>query len=275
MKWLREYKKATIIACIIIALLTVMAVSYGNSGSSSPLGIGINNVLVKIQEPFYKAGVGLKNATRGIFHFKEVLQENEKLKAEISKLNNEVIELKLTENELKILGELSQSLNYENIRNNYEYVTGDVIAMDGSDWFNIFTVNVGTDRNIYKDAVVINGKGLVGRVMDVGPNWAKVMSIVDENNSVSFKSVRDMNLVGILSGNGKGGISGFMLDPEATILKGDLLITTGMGMYPEGIPIGKVVKVKKNSDTLLKTVEIEPAAYLKTQQKVIIIIPKA
>ncbi|MEG2199297.1 MAG: rod shape-determining protein MreC, partial [Anaerovorax sp.] len=91
----------------------------------------------------------------------------------------------------------------------------------------------------------------------------------------SFKSVRDMNLVGILSGNGKGGISGFMLDPEATILKGDLLITTGMGMYPEGIPIGKVVKVKKNNDTLLKTVEIEPAAYLKTQQKVIIIIPKA
>lgn len=252
-----------------------MAVSYGSSGSSSPLGMAIHSGIVKIQEPFYKAGVGLKEATRGIFNFKEVLQENEELRSEISQLNKENIDLKLTRSELQILEELSQSLNYENIRNNYDYVTCDVIAMDGSSWFNIFTVNIGTDKKIYKDATVINGSGLVGRVMEVGPNWAKIMSIVDENNSVSFKSLRDVNLVGILSGNGKGGIDGFMLDPDATILKGDLLVTTGMGMYPEGIPIGKVVKVNKNNDTLLKTVEIEPAAYLKNQHKVTIIIPKS
>lgn len=274
MKWFREHRKASAIAGIIVALIIIMAISYGNSGSSSPLGVGINSIIVKIQEPFYKAGMGLKEAFRGIFEFKEVLAENKELKTEVSKLENQIIDLKLTENELEVLEGLSQALNYESIRDSYAYITGDVVAMDGSDWFNIFTVNIGTNQGIYKDAVVINGQGLVGRVMDVGPNWSKVISIVDETNSVSFKTVRDMNLVGILSGNGKGGIEGYMLDPESTILKGDLVITTGMGMYPEGIPIGKVTSVKKNKDTLLKTVVIEPSAYLKNQQKVTIIIPK-
>lgn len=274
MKWFREHRKASAIAGIIVALIIIMAISYGNSGSSSPLGVGINSIIVKIQEPFYKAGMGLKEAFRGIFEFKEVLAENKELKTEVSKLENQIIDLKLTENELEVLEGLSQALNYESIRDSYAYITGDVVAMDGSDWFNIFTVNIGTNQGIYKDAVVINGQGLVGRVMDVGPNWSKVISIVDETNSVSFKTVRDMNLVGILSGNGKGGIEGYMLDPESTILKGDLVITTGMGMYPEGIPIGKVTSVKKNKDTLLKTVVIESSAYLKNQQKVTIIIPK-
>jgi cell shape-determining protein MreC len=47
-----------------------------------------------------------------------------------------------------------------------------------------------------------------------------------------------------------------------------------MGMYPEGIPIGKVKKVVWNNDTLLKTVTIEPSAYFKNLQKVTVLVNK-
>jgi rod shape-determining protein MreC len=51
--------------------------------------------------------------------------------------------------------------------------------------------------------VVINGDGLIGRVLDVGSNWAKVISVIDESNSVSFKVFRDLKLLGILNETAK------------------------------------------------------------------------
>ena len=37
------------------------------------------------------------------------------------------------------------------------------------------------------DMNVIAGSGLVGRIVDVGPNWAKVTTIIADNFSVSGK----------------------------------------------------------------------------------------
>ncbi|MDD3168092.1 MAG: rod shape-determining protein MreC, partial [Eubacteriales bacterium] len=188
--------------------------------------------------------------------------------------NREIIQIKLTEAELAELQNLSNILGYENVTPYYNYVTADVVAMDGSNWFNLFTINAGTKDGLYKDAVVINGDGLIGRVLEVGSDWAKVISVIDESNSVSFKVFRDMQLLGILSGDGKGSLKGYMIDTEAAVIEGDILITSGIGMYPEGIPIGKVKKVEWNNDTLLKTVTIEPSAYFKNLHRVTVLVKK-
>ena len=57
-----------------------------------------------------------------------------------------------------------------------------------------------------------------------------------------------------------------MIDPDAAIIEGDILITSGIGMYPEGVPIGKVENIVWNNNTLLKTITIEPSAYFKNLQ---------
>lgn len=274
MKWFKSHKKSTFIGIILLILIVIIAVSYGNSGSSSPLGRGIKTVLTTIQEPFAKAGKGIGTAFKGIVQFKAITRENEALKDEIARLNNEIINLKLSEEELQLLQSLSTALNYENVRNYYNYITGDVIAMDGSNWFNIFTVNLGSKDGVKRDTVVINGQGLIGRVMEVGSNWAKVISIIDESNSVSFKATRDGSLMGVMAGDGQGGLRGYMLNPDFEILEGDELITTGMGMFPEGIPIGTVSRIALNEDSLLKAIQIKPSANLDNVQKVIFIIPK-
>ena len=88
-----------------------------------------------------------------------------------------------------------------------------------------------THLGLQKDAVVLNGDGLIGKIYEVGPGWSKVISVIDENNHVSFRANRDLNLLGILSGDGKGGLTGYMLDPEASIIEGDVLITSGIDVY--------------------------------------------
>jgi rod shape-determining protein MreC len=255
-------------------MTVIVVISYSNIGNSTVLGRGVQRVAALVQGPFSSAGNGVKTGITGIFQFRNTLKENKELKDQIAELNREIIQIRLTEAELEELRNLSNILGYENAASNYSFVTADVIAMDGSNWFNIFTVNVGTKDGIYKDAVVMNGDGLIGRVLEVGADWAKVISVIDESNSVSFKVFRDMQLLGILSGDGKGSLQGYMIDPEAAVIEGDVLITSGMGMYPEGIPIGKVKKVEWNNDTLLKTVTIEPSAYFKNLQKVTVLVKK-
>ncbi|MBR0599496.1 rod shape-determining protein MreC [Sinanaerobacter chloroacetimidivorans] len=274
MNWIREHKKTTILLSVLLILVMITIVSYKYSGQSTLLGQGVEKVVTFVQGPVSSAGNGVKSGLKGIFQFRSVVKENEELKEKVADLNREIIQLKLTEAELAELKDLSNILGYENVSQNYSFVTADVIAMDGSNWFNIFTINAGSADGVYKDAVIINGDGLIGRVLEVGDNWSKVISVIDETNSVSFKVFRDMQLLGILSGDGKGGLAGYMIDTEAAVIEGDILITSGIGMYPEGIVIGKVSKVVWNNDTLLKTVSIEPAAYFKNLQKVTVLIKK-
>jgi rod shape-determining protein MreC len=150
-----------------------------------------------------------------------------------------------------------------------------VIATDGSLWYNIFTINVGTSQGVHKNAVVINGDGLIGIVLDVGPDWSKVISIVDEYNNVSFQAYRDLGLLGILSGDGTGALTGYMLDAEAPIIEGDVLISSGLELYPRGIPIGKVSQVTWDKDALLRTILVEPAVNFSNIQKVAVIITES
>lgn len=274
MNWLREHKILTLILSVFLVLIMIVVFSYSNIGNNTVLGRGVEKVVTLIQGPVSSAGNGVKTGVRGIFHFRSILKENEELRDQISDLNREIIQIKLTEAELAELRSLSNILNYDNVTPNYTYVTADVVAMDGSNWFNLFTINAGSEDGIKKDAVVINGDGLIGRVLEVGSDWAKVISVIDESNSVSFKVFRDMQLLGILSGDGAGSLEGYMIDPEAAVIEGDVLITSGMGMYPEGIPIGKVEKIEWNNDTLLKTVTIEPSAYFKNLQKVTVLVRK-
>ena len=59
-------------------------------------------------------------------------------------------------------------------------------------------------------SVVVNEDGLIGKVTTVGKDWSKVLSIVDANDSVSFTLLRDPEVVGVLSGDGEGGLSGYI-----------------------------------------------------------------
>jgi rod shape-determining protein MreC len=151
-------------------------------------------------------------------------------------------------------------------------VAADVISMDGSNWFNLFTINRGSESGIENDAIVVTGEGLVGRVLETGQGWSKVIGIIDESNKVSFKVLRDPALLGVLHGDGLAELSDYMLDGKASIIEGDLLVTTSIGMYPEGIEIGVIKEIQFDNDTQLKNVTIEPVVNFKNIQKVAVIL---
>lgn len=275
MKWFRAHTKLTAFIAIGLCLLIILTVSYVYKGNSSPVGRLINSGLAKVQEPLSNAGNGIAKGFKGLFSFRAVAKENEELKEQITQLEQEVIKLQFSQLELQELRELSDALNYVDVETSYNHISADVISLDGSNWFNIFTINKGKNQGVVKDGIVVNGDGLVGRVLEAGDNWAKVIGIIDESSNVSFKIFRDqgLNYLGVLDGDGKGGLEGYMLDPEAKISDGDLLITSGIGLYPAGITVGKISEVVQNTDSLLKQIKIQPSVNFKDIEKVLVIVP--
>ncbi|MDR0424547.1 MAG: rod shape-determining protein MreC [Clostridiales Family XIII bacterium] len=273
MRWIREHSKATAVLAAFAALIITVMVSHQTFGESNIFGKAAGDIINIVQLPFSYAGGFLDDRLSSVFVSSDLAAENQQLKERIRELESELTEARLLENDLAALKRLSEELSYSGLYEEYRIVTADVIALDESSGFNIFTINKGSADGVSEDAVVIDGNGLIGRVMSVGDRWSKVISVIDETNKVGFQVFRNPEWLGVLHGDGNGGLTGYMLDETVNIREGDRLITSGIGgIYPQGITIGKVTRVEWNHDTPLKTVMVEPAAYFKNIRKVAVLL---
>lgn len=256
---------------VLLILLIVFVVSLAGGGNSGISG-ALNKGMSVVTKPLTTITQGIKNTVSGIFSYKQLQEEIKKLEAEKEELELDLAEANLNREELEELRELSDILNYDYTDEEFEVVSADISSMDGSNWTNIFTIDKGTESGIKSGCVVISGDGLVGKVSETGKGWSKVVSIIDDGSKVSFKTARNRNLLGVVSGDRQGSITGYMLKSDASITDGDIIITSGMGTYPAGLEIGNIKSISYNSDTLLKEIVVEPAVDFKALKKVSVII---
>lgn len=270
MRWIREHKVFSIVVAIVIVLIIVIIGSFMSGGGSSFIGGGINKIVTTIEKPFASFAGGVKDTFNGIFRYKSIQEENEKLKEENEKLKESNNNLSLQRSEYEDLQKLAEAFQFEPFGKKSEAVAANIISVDNSMIYKNFTVDVGEDKGIKKGDVVVDGNGLVGEVKEVNGNTAKVSSILDSGHNVSFMVQGKTSILGVLGGEGKNKLTGYLIDKNANIAEGDTLVTSGMGHYPKGIVIGKVTNVEFDSDTQLRMVEVKPTAKFKSMTKVAI-----
>ncbi len=272
MRWIREHKLIAGLLALLFVLVFIFTISMAFGGGNNSLTNLVNSGTNGVSGFLSSLGNGIRNQVVGIFSHGEMQERIDELEKENDELRRELAAAKLEESQLDQLKELSRLLNYDYIKQGYEVVTADVTLKDGSNWTSEFTIDRGTEAGITEGKIVISGVGLVGKVSDAGEGWAKVASIIDSGNKVSFKLSRDGGQLGIVTGNSQGYISGYMLDEESTVVEGDILLTSGMGTYPEGLEIGNVRTVVNNSNTLIKEITVEPSVDLNSLRKVSVIL---
>lgn len=274
-KWIRTHKNIVLIIGSACVLITVLIFSFLGNGSSA-FGMRLQSIIFEIQKPITQFGQSIERGASGVFDFRATVEENQELRERIAELEEQVLESKLSAMELDELKRLSLALNFESVRESEIKVVSKIVSIDGTNHFNIFTIDAGILDGVRKDAVVVNGQGIIGRVYEAGGSFAKVISIIDTNANVSFRIFRSEteSYLGIAYGNGNGGLSGYMLDASANVMAGDQLITSGMGIYPEGLVIGTVTEVLPEEDLLLKYIEIETAVNFNNLSKVLVLVTK-
>lgn len=270
MRWIREHKLITAIIVTVTVLAVIFAAALAAGLGENPVGV-VNKGNAVVSEGLTAVVDTIKKNVTGIFSYKALQEQIEELEDENSRLQKELTEAMLEREALEQLEELSDVLNYEYTKKSFDLVSADVVSHDGSNWTNVFTINRGSESGIEAGDAVVNGMGLVGRVKSVGKGWAKVVSIIDEDSNVSFKLVRSRKQLGIVSGSEAGDISGYMMDAESSVVEGDVIVTSGLGSFPEGLEIGSVKTVVYNSNTLLREITVEPAVKFKELEKVAVI----
>ncbi|MCL2111693.1 MAG: rod shape-determining protein MreC [Clostridiales bacterium] len=235
-------------------------------------GRAAGTALAAVQKPFTAGLDWLGEQLAAAITDDALRAENEALATEVEQLENDLAQSRLDEAELSELRQLRSALGGGR-RGGYTLKAASILAFEGSDVFNVFTVDVGADDGAERDTVVISGGGLVGRVLEANANSSKVVAIIDENNKVGFEIEGRSTEIGVCYGDGRGGIAGEMLDDQADVRLGDRVVTNGIGgIYPAGIVIGVIKTVEFEKDSSLLRVGIEPAVEFRSIKKVALLL---
>ena len=203
----------------------------------------------------------------------ELKAENKALQTKLDNMTIDNSRLRQEQYELERLQELFKlDQNYSD----YEKIGAHVIANNGTNWFSSFTIDKGSNDGIKKDMNVLAGSGLAGIVTEVGPNYAKVRSIIDDESSVSglVLSTSDLCMVrGDLKLMNDGRIRFEKLpNNENEIDVGEQIVTSHISSkFLQGIFIGYVSEINVDSNNLTRSGYITPAVDFSNLQEVLVI----
>lgn len=258
--------------CIVIMLL-----SFTLNISGGPLNAAAGYVFVPMQEGINKIGIWVTDKADNLKNLSDVMAENEQLRAKIDELTTELNSVKLEQYELdnlRTLYELDQKYP------SYEKVAANVIGKSSGNWFHTFTIDKGSNDGIEVDMNVIAGSGLVGIVTDVGPNYAKVTSIINDTSKVSgMVTTTSDNLVvsGSLQSMNEKMVIEFnnLNDRDGKVAVNDPVVTSAVSsVYQQGILIGYISSIETDSNNLTRSGTITPAVDFEHLEEVLVILNK-
>ncbi|NLN47603.1 MAG: rod shape-determining protein MreC [Clostridiales bacterium] len=252
----------------IIAILLIVSIAFTFKGRTRPSAFGniIGSAVTPVQKVFYKTGEFFKGTFSTLFELKELKNRNEILEEEISKLKEENRKLYQMALENKRLRSI---LDFTEANTDFKYIGAEITGKDPGNWFDIFTIDKGLINGVEANDPVITGEGLVGRIIEVGSNYSKVLSIIDERSSISIVVNRTRD-TGIVSGTVSSELIAVM-PLESDIIKGDDIITSNFSTLPSGLYIGKVESVEKSERKLQKVVTVRTSVDFKKLEEVFVL----
>ena len=168
-------------------------------------------------------------------------------------------------------GRLANLLDYRNTAQNQETLTADVIGVDVGGGLRTIAINRGTRDGIAVGMPVVTGQGLVGRIIQVSANAARVMLITETTSRVSARMQTNRvegSVVGLASGN----LIMELIRLDAPVREGDLVLTSGLGgNFPPDIVIGQVTSVRPSERGLYQEAQVRSLINFDTLEFVLVV----
>ncbi len=275
MNFIKKYlNKILFFFCIFILIILIGLSSVGKVDNKNSGFFG--NLISGFQKVSFNIGQTLTSSFYSV-------QDIVKMKEENILLTDTVYELQEQVRILENIVSKSEALELEyKMKSNlkYDYVIGQVVALDGSNWFSRFTIDKGSQDGIKENDIVIQAvetadgmvqTGLVGIVSETGSNWANIVTILDENCKLSFRDI-DSDESGILQGSMDGIVTGYFFNSKAESKQDDSIVTSGIGeIYLPDLYIGKVKEVVKTTDASTQKIVVDPAVDFTKLHKIFVL----
>lgn len=151
-------------------------------------------------------------------------------------------------------------------------LTVPIIGRSPDTWHAQVVLGAGRADGVTLDAAAMTAEGLVGRVVQVGEHHATLQLVTDPLSAISAQAVRS-GTYGMVTGQ-KGTAAGFdYLRQNADVKQGDLISTSGLGVFPKGIPVGIVREVKRVASRINPEITIDLLVDFDAVQEVVLALP--
>ena len=151
-------------------------------------------------------------------------------------------------------------------------LTTRVIGHDAAGLARTLVVDQGSAAGIAKGAAVLAPQGIVGQVFQVSPHAARVLLVSDHNSGVDAVVQRTRGR-GIVEGTADGRCGLKFVKRTEDLQVGDLVVSSGLdGIFPSGLPIGRIQAVDKQGQGLFQYAQIDPAVDVERLEEVLVMV---
>lgn len=250
------------VACLLLLTLQMRGYTAVATDALAVVTTPIQSTLARIN----RSAVGVWSTYRD---WKNVRAENRRLRDEAQQLRVEALQVTETIEEnrrLRRLLALKAAMPLETL-------SGEIIAREWGGWVRSLTVNRGRSDHVSRMTAVIAPDGLIGRVVDVRPGASVVQVLIDPASTVGAHAVRSRT-AGIVEGEPRGTMRfKYMARDGAGLEVGDLVVTSGSGgLFPRGIPIGRVRAIDDRGSALFHYAQLAPAVDFARIDEVLLIV---
>jgi rod shape-determining protein MreC len=265
-------RRAITFSVLLAVTFVLMAIS------SSPIVIeiqkGVAYAFSPVQGVIDDAASGVASIFRTVAEIDTLRQENASLQEENDRLQVENARSEETKRENDLLTGLLQL----QAGLDHETVAASVIAREPAEFRRAVTIDRGAHQGIaLGDTVIGAGGALVGRVVEVGPNFSNVTLLTDGSSTVIGQLVSN-GATGEVVGDLAGALNMTKIDSSVPIQIGDEVVTAGIELaggirspYPKGLLIGQVIDVRRDANDVVQTAFLEPGAALDRLEYLLVI----
>ena len=208
-----------------------------------------------------------------VYKYDNLVQENERLRAQLADLENQI---RANDQAMEENARLRELLNLQQKHTDYTFESAKVVSWNASNWDSSFTISKGSDSGLEKgDSVVTEYGVLVGTITEVGTSWSTVETVVDLDTNIGVL-VGNEQVSGILEGDYTLMRSQYMklsfVAETGQIITGDIVITSGAGgAYPQGLILGTVSSVHTEAAGQVEYAVVEPFTKLDELTQIFVI----
>lgn len=257
-------RSRAVLILLVLASVTIITLDARHDTSRSPvdpLRSAVGSVIGPVEDG---ASAALRPLTDIPGHFRDVdalRRDNSALQSRIDTLTTRLRAEQANSHRNVEVRRIAQFAAVDN----YDVVPAQVIAMGPAQSFSrTVTIDAGRRQGVVPDLTVIDGDGLVGRVIASTATTATVLLIVDRDSTVGGRLSRSMEL-GFITGDGSlsggGSLQLSLVDHSVSPRVGDDVVSWGSrnhAPYLPGVPIGRVVGVHSSPADLTQTAQIRP-----------------
>jgi len=264
---LKRYRTVLLACCLVLASLLLYSAQLRNRQQTGLFYKVILQITAPLQKIIDSSVEAVADGWEHYLWLVETETENRRLHYENSQLRAELARL----DEARIANErLRKLLNFKQDVT-IPVLPAQVIAEDASSWFRTVVIDKGSKDGLREGLPVVVAEGVVGRTLQVAPFQSRVLLITDASSAVAVL-VQSSRSRGICRGEGEQLSLDYALRREE-VHEGDQVITSGTGgIFPKGLPVGKVSSAYQGPYGLFQAIEVEPSVDFSRLEEVLVLL---